>query len=186
MSSLQLYSGVALLLSLTVAGCAGSPKYGDLAADASDMTEADSSILQASNTTAQPVLFTDKKSLQYDTGQMDPNIPETFSATNSGLRFRILRQSSGRKPRATDMVRVHYRGWLDNGKEFDSSYDGGTPAEFPLNGVVAGWTEGLQLIGVGGMIELWVPGRLGYGTAGKGNIPPNASLHFVVELIEIL
>ena len=81
---------------------------------------------------------------------------------------------------------MNYRGWLDNGKEFDSSYSRGEPISFPLNGVIPGWTEGMQLVGEGGMIELWIPSKLGYGARGAGrDIPPNATLHFVVELIKV-
>ena len=81
---------------------------------------------------------------------------------------------------------VHYRGWLDSGKEFDSSYKRGKTTSFPLNRVVKGWTEGLQLVGVGGMIELEIPAGLGYGSKGAGDvIPPDATLHFLVELVEI-
>lgn len=132
------------------------------------------------------VLFTDSKELQYDTGAVDPDAPSTFEMTESGLRYRVLRASNGRRPAATNTVTVHYRGWLDNGNVFDSSYDRGMPTSFPLNGVIAGWTEGMQLIGEGGMIELWVPARLGYGTSGSGgSVPPNATLHFVVELLKV-
>jgi FKBP-type peptidyl-prolyl cis-trans isomerase FkpA len=118
-------------------------------------------------------------------GTMDSDAPEQFTTTRSGLYYRILRKSNGRKPRTTDTVLAHYRGWLDNGKQFDSSYERGEPTEFPLNGVVPGWTEGLQLIGVGGMIELEVPPGLGYGAQGRPGIPPNATLHFIIELKEI-
>jgi FKBP-type peptidyl-prolyl cis-trans isomerase FkpA len=86
-----------------------------------------------------------------------------------------------------DSVLCHYRGWLDNGTEFDSSYQRGEPTPFPLRGVIGGWTEGLQLVGEGGKIELEVPSSLGYQEAGyPPDIPPNATLHFVVELIRIL
>ncbi len=81
---------------------------------------------------------------------------------------------------------VNYVGWLDDGSEFDSSYRRGEPATFPLSGVVPGWTEGLQLVNEGGMIELEIPSELSYGAAGApGAIPPHATLHFKVELIEI-
>ena len=81
---------------------------------------------------------------------------------------------------------VHYKGWLDNGAEFDSSYKRNAPATFPLNRVIPGWTEGVQLVGEGGMIELASPSNLGYGPSGAGaDIPPNATLHFVVELIKV-
>jgi FKBP-type peptidyl-prolyl cis-trans isomerase len=83
-------------------------------------------------------------------------------------------------------VKVHYHGWLDNGQKFDSSYDRGETIEFPLNGVIPGWTEGMQLVGKGGMIELQIPGKLGYGRRGSpGTIPPDATLHFLVELIDV-
>ena len=113
-----------------------------------------------------------------------------FETTTTGLRYRVLREGTGPKPGPTDTVRVHYRGWLpnpgdgDNGTEFDSSYGRGEPISFPLNGVIPGWTEGVQLIGEGGMIELEVPSELGYGAQGAGGvIPPNATLRFVVELL---
>lgn len=139
-----------------------------------------------SSSDSKPVIFTDLPALRYGTGKMDANVPSTFEQTPSGLRYRILRQSDGRQPTAADTVKVNYRGWLDSGKEFDSSYDS-RPATFPLAGVVKGWTEGMQLVGKGGMIELWVPASLGYGQQGSpGGVPPNATLHFVVELLDIL
>ena len=118
-------------------------------------------------------------------GPIDEDAPEEFTSTRSGLYYRILRKSKGRKPRSYDTVLAHYRGWLDNGKQFDSSYDRGEPSEFTLKNVVPGWTEGLQLIGEGGMIELEVPPGLGYGAQPKPGIPPNSPLHFIIELIEI-
>lgn len=119
-------------------------------------------------------------------GPRDPDAPEEFTTTPSGLRYRILRRSNGRRPRSHETVTCHYRGWLDDGMEFDSSYKRTTPTSFALNEVVGGWTEGLQLIGEGGMIELEVPSDLGYGQRGMpGAIPPNATLHFIVELIAV-
>jgi len=109
-----------------------------------------------------------------------------FQKTNNGLKYRIIRQGTGKRPTAKSTVVCNYRGWLNSGTEFDSSYDRGEPTEFPLNGVIAGWTEGLQLINEGGKIELDVPSRLGYGERGMpGVIPPNAQLHFEVELIKV-
>jgi len=108
-----------------------------------------------------------------------------FITTKSGLKYRILRESSGRKPTAFDSVKAHYRGWLDDGTEFDSSYKRGEPSEFSLQRVVKGWTEGLQFIGEGGKIELEIPAELGYKAAGRPGIPGGATLHFVVELVEI-
>ncbi len=135
---------------------------------------------------AAPVTFLDSPALKRGTGPVDSGTSREFQTTQSGLRYRILRASEGRKPQATSSVEVNYRGWLDNGREFDSSYKRGETTSFPLNGVIPAWTEGLQLIGEGGMIELWVPSELGYGARGMpGAIPPNATLHFVVELVTV-
>ena len=108
-----------------------------------------------------------------------------FESTSSGLRYRVLRASEGRKPTASDSVEVHYKGWLDDGTIFDSSYRRGETISFPLNQVIQGWTEGMQLVGEGGMIELEIPYQLGYGERGTQGIPPRAQLHFVVELISV-
>jgi FKBP-type peptidyl-prolyl cis-trans isomerase FkpA len=119
-------------------------------------------------------------------GPVDKDAPEAFTTTKSGLRYRIRRKSDGDKPKAANSVVAHYKGWLDDGKEFDSSYKRDEPTPFPLRGVIKGWTEGLQLVGKGGMIELEVPPDLAYGAGGRPPvIPPNARLHFLVELIDI-
>jgi FKBP-type peptidyl-prolyl cis-trans isomerase FkpA len=142
-----------------------------------ETTSADTSV------SALPVLYTDKDSLQSGTGVMDDDAPLEFTTTRSGLKYRVLRNSDEKKPLAHNTVTVNYRGWLDNGREFDSSYKRGEPISFPLGGVIAGWTEGMQLVGNGGMIELWIPSDLGYGAAGfPPSVPPNATLHFIVEL----
>jgi FKBP-type peptidyl-prolyl cis-trans isomerase FkpA len=117
---------------------------------------------------------------------MDDDAPDELTPTASGLYYRILRKSDGTKPTRNNTVVAHYKGWFDDGKQFDSSYDRGEPSEFPLGRVVAGWTEGLQLVGKGGMIELEIPYQLGYGAQGRpGSIPPKATLHFIVELKEV-
>ncbi len=119
-------------------------------------------------------------------GPSDPDAPEEFLSTDSGLKYRILRQGDGPQPAAGDDVTVNYRGWLDDGTEFDSSYQRGEPISFNLQQVIAGWTEGMQLVQQGGKIELEIPGDLGYGPRGSPpTIPPNATLHFIVELIDI-
>ena len=106
--------------------------------------------------------------------------------TQSGLQYRVLQKGSGRKPRAKDAVEVHYKGSLITGKVFDSSYARGQSISFPLNRVIAGWTEGLQLMNEGAKYELVIPSNLGYGTLGAGNsIPANATLIFVVELLKV-
>ena len=107
--------------------------------------------------------------------------------TDSGLVFRSLKDGSGPTPTAGDTVRVHYRGTLPDGKEFDSSIKRGQPAEFPLNRVIKCWTEGVQRIKVGGKAKLTCPSAIAYGERGAGGvIPPNATLVFEVELLGIV
>jgi FKBP-type peptidyl-prolyl cis-trans isomerase FkpA len=119
-------------------------------------------------------------------GKIDADAPKAFTKTASGLQYRVLRKGSDVKAKASNEVRVNYQGWLDNGKVFDSSYSRGEPISFPLNGVIKGWTEGMQLVGEGGMIELTIPPDLGYGSRGAGaSVPPNATLHFLVELLKV-
>ncbi|HVQ06085.1 MAG TPA: FKBP-type peptidyl-prolyl cis-trans isomerase [Burkholderiaceae bacterium] len=104
----------------------------------------------------------------------------------SGLVFRALKEGSGASPQATDKVRVHYRGTFADGKEFDSSYSRGQPAEFPLDRVIKCWTEGVQKLKVGGKAKLTCPPDIAYGERGAGGvIPPNATLQFEVELLAI-
>jgi FKBP-type peptidyl-prolyl cis-trans isomerase FklB len=104
----------------------------------------------------------------------------------SGLQYKILNNGTGKSPKATDTVVTHYRGTLINGKEFDSSYKRGQPATFPVNQVIAAWTEALQKMKVGSKWQLFVPSNLGYGENGAGqDIGPNATLIFEVELLDI-
>lgn len=104
----------------------------------------------------------------------------------SGLQYKILKEGTGKSPKATDTVTTHYRGTLISGKEFDSSYKRGEPATFPLNRVIPGWTEALQLMKIGSKWEIYVPSNLGYGENGAGqDIGPNATLIFEVELLGI-
>ncbi len=105
----------------------------------------------------------------------------------SGLQYKIIKAGTGASPAATSKVQVHYRGSLTDGTEFDSSYKRGEPASFPVNGVIAGWTEALQLMKEGGKWQLVIPSDLAYGENGAPpTIPPNATLVFDVELIKIL
>jgi len=107
--------------------------------------------------------------------------------TPSGLQYVIINPGEGRSPKATDSVKVNYRGTLLNGTEFDSSYKRNEPIEFPLNGVIKGWTEGLQLIKEGGKIKLFIPSNLAYGSRGAGGlIGPDETLIFEVELLKVL
>ncbi|MCE9553400.1 MAG: FKBP-type peptidyl-prolyl cis-trans isomerase [Planctomycetes bacterium] len=119
-------------------------------------------------------------------GAVDQDAPKKFETTASGLKYRVLRKGTGAAPKATNSVEVNYHGWLDNGKIFDSSYRRNQSISFGLNQVIKGWTEGMQLVGKGGMIELEIPPDLGYGDRGAGaDVPPKATLHFLVELIDV-
>ena len=104
----------------------------------------------------------------------------------SGLQYQVLKEGNGKSPKATDKVVCHYEGMLIDGTMFDSSIQRGEPATFPLNGVIAGWTEGLQLMKEGAKYRFFIPYQLGYGERGAGaSIPPFATLVFDVELIEV-
>jgi FKBP-type peptidyl-prolyl cis-trans isomerase FkpA/FKBP-type peptidyl-prolyl cis-trans isomerase FklB len=113
-----------------------------------------------------------------------PNV----KTTASGLQYEVVKQGDGPVPKDTDVVRVHYKGMLLDGKTFDSSYDRGEPATFPLTGVIPGWREGLALMPVGSKYKLWIPASIAYGETGTqgGPIGPNATLAFEVELLEIV
>ena len=108
--------------------------------------------------------------------------------TASGLQYQVVTEGKGPKPKAGDIVRVHYKGATLDGKTFDSSYERGQPVVFPLDQVVPGWQEGIQLMPVGSKFKLWIPGNLGYGDKGTpgGPIGPNATLVFDVELLDIV
>ena len=111
---------------------------------------------------------------------------EGVVTTLSGLQYLVLREGEGPKPKVTDTVKVHYRGTFIDGTEFDSSYGRGEPAVFPVNRVIAGWTEALQRMKVGSKYRLFVPSQLAYGERGAGDvIGPNETLIFDVELLDI-
>ena len=112
---------------------------------------------------------------------------EGVKTTASGLQYTVLKEGTGKSPKATDTVKVNYEGKLIDGKVFDSSYKRGEPIEFPLNGVIKGWTEGVQLMKEGATYEFVIPYKLAYGESGTpgGPIPPNATLIFKVELIQV-
>ena len=106
--------------------------------------------------------------------------------TASGLQYKVMKEGGGAQPKETDTVTVNYRGTLINGAEFDSSYKRGQPATFPVNGVIKGWTEALQLMKTGSKYQLFIPADLAYGARAVGpDITPNSALIFEVELLEV-
>lgn len=107
------------------------------------------------------------------------------AAADNGLVYKSIKDGTGASPAATDTVRVHYKGTFPDGKEFDSSYKRGEPTQFPLNRVIKCWTEGVQKMKVGGKAQLVCPPAIAYGERGGGPIPPNATLHFEIELLGI-
>ena len=131
----------------------------------------------------------DPKEEKSKPGPVDKDAPREFTTTESGLRYRILRKGTDEKPRDDQMCIVHYKGWLDDQTIFQSTYRRGYSILLPVKRVSIGWTEGIKLIGKGGMIELDMPPELGYGKKGKKVddviIPPNARLHFIIELEDI-
>ncbi|MEZ5026003.1 MAG: FKBP-type peptidyl-prolyl cis-trans isomerase [Chitinophagales bacterium] len=124
-----------------------------------------------------------KEKQYWDSLATNPNI----KTTSSGLRYEIIQDATGDKPTANDTVTVHYTGKLTNGEIFDSSVERGEPATFPLNAVIKGWTEGVQLMSVGSKYKFYIPGNLAYGEHGipQAGIGPNATLVFDVELLGI-
>ncbi|MDZ4288296.1 MAG: FKBP-type peptidyl-prolyl cis-trans isomerase [Prosthecobacter sp.] len=111
---------------------------------------------------------------------------EGITTTDSGLQYKVITAGTGKSPKATDTVLVHYEGTLLDGKIFDSSYQRKEPIEFPLNRVIAGWTEGVQLMKEGAKYRFYIPSKLAYGPRGAGrDIGPNEALIFDVELLEV-
>jgi len=112
---------------------------------------------------------------------------EGVKVTESGIQYEVLKEGTGEKPKATDTVKVHYKGTFLNGETFDSSYDRGQPATFPLNRVIKGWTEGVQLMSVGSKFKFTIPSDLAYGKRGNPpRIPGNSVLQFDIELLDII
>jgi len=111
---------------------------------------------------------------------------EGVQVTESGIQYQVISEGTGEKPAATDTVKVHYVGTLINGDEFDSSVKRGQPSTFPLNRVIAGWTEGVQLMPVGSKFKFTIPAHLAYGERATPTIPGNSVLNFEIELLEII
>lgn len=171
------------------------------AIDASEFAAAVKDVLENAQTRidsrkAQQIVNERLTAMQEEAGRAARETGEAFLADNakkegvvtteSGLQYMVLTEGSGKHPVATDRVKCHYEGRLIDGTVFDSSYRRGEPATFPLNGVIAGWTEGLQLMGEGAKFRFFIPYNLAYGARGAGeSIPPYAALVFDVELIEV-
>jgi FKBP-type peptidyl-prolyl cis-trans isomerase FklB len=154
------------------------------------------SVMQVTMAAWQKEMMAKSTDMQKKAGEKNKKEGDTFLAENkkkagvvtlpSGLQYKILKDGTGPTPKATDTVVTQYRGTLINGKEFDSSYKRNQPAIFPCNQVIAGWTEALQKMRVGSKWQLFVPSNLGYGENGAGgDIGPNATLIFEVELVDI-
>ena len=170
--------------------------------DAAQFGQAASAVIEGSATTltdaeAQQLVSDFVQRQQAEAGKAVREDGERFLAENakkegvtvlpSGLQYMVLKEGEGKKPKATDKVKCHYEGTLPNGTVFDSSYRRGEPAVFPLNGVIAGWTEGVQLMAEGAKYRFFIPYHLAYGERGAGqSIPPYAALVFDVELIEVV
>lgn len=128
-----------------------------------------------------------KAALEAGQKYLDENAKkEGVQVTESGIQYQVITEGTGEKPTATDMVIVHYVGTLINGDEFDSSVKRGEPAKFRLNQVIAGWTEGVQLMSVGSKFKFTIPAHLAYGERATHTIPANSVLNFEVELLEIV
>lgn len=169
------FCAVAAMATLTA--CSGSKK--DNTAD-SDSQVATEEAVPAELRDSLATFFNDPAN------KSDVATDTTYAQTASGLKYVMVREGKGAHPTATDVVTVQYQGQLLDGTVFDSSYDRGEPAAFPLNRVIPGWTEGLQLMSPGGEAIFYIPSDLGYGEAGApGVIPPNADLIFKVELLNI-
>ena len=150
----------------------------------------DQATLQKAMSALQKVQMEKQKAVQAkqqaeNIGHIKSFLAEKLTETKSGLAYKVIKKGEGSSPKATDTVTVHYTGYLTDGSKFDSSVDRGQPTSFPLNGVIKGWTEGLQLMNVGAKYRFKIPGDLAYGPQGNRGIPPNATLVFDVELIAI-
>lgn len=147
-------------------------------------------IASQQNATATPEQGTSQLSSQESSADVaflkDNGSKPNVKTTASGLQYIVDKEGSGKQPKATDTVRVHYEGKLINGQVFDSSFARGEPVEFGLNQVIPGWTEGLQLMKEGAEYTFYIPSELGYGAQGMGPIPPNSTLIFKVQLIKVM
>ncbi len=138
----------------------------------------------AQNRQAEQVVTAEKNKVKADEFIAKNREEEGVQVTKSGLQYKILTEGSGGSPKIDDSVIVHYKGTLIDGTEFDSSFKRNQPAEFPIKGVIPGWTEGLQMMKKGSKMMFYIPPELGYGAQSRQQIPPNAVLIFEVELLD--
>lgn len=181
MKKLNILAAGVLAAGLTVAlgACSSNSKSGSDTVDTPVYTEEAPELTEAPKDSLAAVFTDPAKASATATDS-------TYATTASGLKYMILRKGDGKSPKAEDTVTVHYRGQLLDGTVFDSSYDRGEPAAFPLNRVIPGWTEGLQLMKENGKAVFYIPSSLAYGEQGApGAIPPNSDLIFTVELIKV-
>ncbi len=144
-------------------------------------------LLNPTNTMAQETSSSPSENLLKGQAFLKDNATKPgVQTTPSGLQYKVVIEGHGKKPKATDTVVVNYRGTTIDGVEFDSSYKRNEPIEFPLNGVIPGWTEGVQLMKEGGKVQLFIPSNLAYGPRGAGGvIAPDATLVFDIELLKV-
>ncbi len=202
MDKLSYSLGIGIGQQLLDMGLKGALKIEDFSAAITDILA--NKKLQISNTEAQKIVQDFFKQLEHErTEQMEKQgakakedgekylkenaKKEDVITLPSGLQYKVIKEGTGRQPKATDKVECHYEGFLIDGTVFDSSVQRGQAATFPLHGVIAGWTEGLQLMKEGAKYRFFIPYMLGYGSQGAGGmIPPYATLIFDVELIKVL
>lgn len=171
-------AAIAFGAAFSMASCSGSAKSGENDSDSATEVVADSAKVE--DTASADAVFDSIKA----SGSVADS---TVYTTETGLKYMIIQKGEGATPTATDDVTVHYTGKLVDGTVFDSSVDRGEPATFPLNRVIPGWTEGLQLMQEGGKAVFYIPAKLAYGEQGiPGVIPPSSDLVFEVELLKVV